>query len=253
MAKRLTERQLTLFTDCEELSDAAAWFVIEKGKESTQARGIYTLALSGGKSSRRLFELLAEGPDHTQMPWEKTHLFWGDERCVPPTDPESNFGNAEAVLLSKVALPSENIHPVPVDQIEPSQAALLYEKTLRDLFQPKPGEWPIFDLILLGLGEDGHTASLFPRSQALRETTRWVVATAGGRPNLPRVTFTIPLLNQARNILWVVVGAHKAAVLRDVLEGPPRTEDLPAQKISPVAGTSHWFIDKVAAQLLTIV
>jgi 6-phosphogluconolactonase len=177
-------------------------------------------------------------------------VFWGDERCVPADHPDSNFRQAFDLLLARVPLPPVNVYRVPTGSGDPTLAAAAYERTLRTFFRVPDGGWPVFDLVWLGLGADGHIASLFPHSEAIEETRRAVIATSGGQPNLPRVTLTLPVLNHAKHLVWLVAGAKKASIVREVLEGVERPEALPAQRVKLVHGTALWLIDRAAAGLL---
>jgi 6-phosphogluconolactonase len=215
-------------------------------QEAIGSRGRFSVALSGGSTPGRLYRLLAEEPYRTLVPWDRVHLFWGDERCVPLDDPESNYHLAAETLLSQVPIPPENIHRMP-GELEPSVAARAYDRILQDFFC---GPRPRFDLVLLGLGEDGHTASLFPDSPLLTEADRLVApaeALYQGRP-AQRITLTLPAINSARHVWFLVNGSAKAAVVRAVLDGPAR--QLPAQWIQPAAGQLTWLLDAAAARAL---
>lgn len=204
----------------------------------------FSVALSGGSTPRALYERLAAVEMAERIPWRKVHLFWGDERCVPPDHPESNYGLAAAALLSRVPLPTENIHRI-WGELPPAQAASLYEAELRAFF----GETPAFDLVFLGMGEDGHTASLFPDSPALKESTRWAVHVAHTAPPPPlvsRVTLTFSVLNAARRVVFLVSGAAKAARFAQVWRG----DDFPAAQIHPKNGELLWLVDCDAAAAL---
>jgi 6-phosphogluconolactonase len=194
-----------------------------------------------------MYRLLASPPALTEVPWEQTHLFWVDERCVPPSDPESNLGTAWRDLLRYLPLPPENIHFVRGD-FPPEEAADEYQMELIRFFQLGEGEFPIFDLIFLGMGKDGHTASLFPGQSALHEESRLVMAVKGGTPDVYRTTLTFPVLNRARRIVFLVAGMEKAEMVRALLEGAQ--PDLPAAKIKPLQGDVIWLLDQEAASLL---
>ncbi len=203
------------------------------------------VALAGGSTPRRLYELLAAPEFQGRIPWAKLHFFWGDERLVPPDHPESNYRLAREALLRHAPLPQENIHPVTV-QSSAEATALAYEQELRAHFRQRRGA-PAFDVILLGLGADGHTASLFPRAAPLAERERLVVAAYSPVGGPPRVTFTLPLINQARQILFLVAGEDKAAALRLAVEAPGT---LPAQQVAPGQGALVWLVDSAAASQL---
>jgi 6-phosphogluconolactonase len=191
--------------------------------------------------------MLAEKPFSSEVPWEKTDIFWVDERCLPTGDPASNFGVAGKDFLGKVPLPAEQVHAMP-GELQPDKGALRYQQELLDCFQPEIGQCPIFDLIFLGMGEDGHTASLFPGHDALDEDKRMVVAVKGGDPNVTRLTMTLSLLNRARQIVFLVSGKKKAGTLRTVFE--ERAIRLPVQRIRPLEGKVIWLLDSEAASLL---
>lgn len=237
--------QTAIVIDVNALADAAAEFFLAQARTSIQARGRFAIALSGGSTPRALYQRLANIP----LAWENIHLFWGDERCVPPDHAESNYRMSVESLLTRIRIPTENIHRIE-GELPPDEAAERYEKELRAFF----GNSPRFDLILLGLGDDGHTASLFPESPTLKESTRWAVAvehTTPPPPLVPRVTLTLPVINAARQIVFLVSGAGKAARLAEVLQPRPAAQPLPAQLIRPVNGDLLWLVDKPAAALLS--
>ena len=245
--------EIRIVPDLAALSREAARRFVGLAQQGVHERGRFTVALSGGTTVEPLHALLASEPSRHLMPWDQIHIFWGDERCLPVEHPENNFRMAHDALLSRVPIPTASIHRVPVEQGAPEAVALAYERTLRDFFALEEEKAvPEFDLICLGLGTDGHAASLFPRSDALRERHRWVVATAGGMPRRPRVSLTIPVLNRARHLVWLVAGSRKAAIVRSVLEGPASPDDLPAQQIRPIHTSPLWLIDRAAARLLTV-
>jgi 6-phosphogluconolactonase len=235
---------IRIFDDLETLSQGAAQLFAEQAVEAVADRGIFRTALSGGSTPRRTYEILALEPLRGRVPWTGVHIFWGDERCVPPDHPESNARMAREALLDLVPVPSENVHPVAGDK-EPQEAARMYESELREHFS---GAVPRFDLIFLGLGSDGHTASLFPCSPTLQERKRWVIEThkqTGG--GLPRVTLTLPVLNLARVVCFLVAGGNKAKALAEVTRGSTRPHPLPAQRVMPGRGELLWFVDREAA------
>jgi 6-phosphogluconolactonase len=235
-----------VFADVNELSLRAAEAVVRIINESVQANGTCSLALSGGSTPRTLYRLLSS-QFRDQIPWTKVHVFWGDERYVPPGDPQSNYRMAKETLLDRVASPAGNVHPMPTGVPDPDVAARDYEKTLRNYFSRK---WPHFDLVLLGLGDEGHTASLFPGSPALEETRRWVVAVkAPSEPPL-RLTLTLPALIEAANIYFLVAGPNKAQALYHVLTGSPDPKSYPASGIRRAGGTVIWWVDREAAALV---
>ncbi|GAB4486554.1 MAG: 6-phosphogluconolactonase [Anaerolineales bacterium] len=210
-------------------------------QQAEASPGKFSVALSGGSTPRALYERLSTTDLAERIPWPKIHLFWGDERCVPPDHPESNYGMTAGALLSRIPIPTENIHRIR-GELPPAEAASLYEAELRAFF----GETPAFDLIFLGIGEDGHTASLFPGSPALAETARWVVDVEHTTPPPPlvsRVTLTFGVLNAARRVVFLASGASKAAILAQVWQGV----NLPASQIGPTNGDLLWLVDQAAA------
>jgi 6-phosphogluconolactonase len=234
------------FADLNALSDAAARLFADQAEQASAARGRFSVALSGGSTPNRTYERLVQLPFRDRVPWSKVHFFWGDERCVPADDPRSNFRAARQAMLDHVPIPPEQIHPIPGVQ-EPRAAAEQYETLLRGFFGEGP---PRFDMVFLGLGENGHTASLFPGTPVLDERQRWVAEVYVAEEDLFRVTLTAPLLNQAAVVVFLVAGAAKAAVLRDVLEGPQDPSRLPAQLIRPTNGELRWLVDRAASRLL---
>ena len=203
-------------------------------------RGRFTLALAGGSTPRAAYDRLAT--HHRRLDWHHTHVFWGDERCVPPDDPRSNYRMAKEALLDRVPIPKAQIHRIR-GEAEPAQAAAEYQRELGGV----GAEAPALDLVLLGLGEDGHTASLFPGQPAVRETTHWALAVPDPEGKLWRVTLTPPVLNAARHVTFLVSGASKAARLRQVIEGPFTPALLPAQAVRPAHGQLTWMVDAAAA------
>jgi|YNPBryantNP2012_1023418.scaffolds.fasta_scaffold00749_16 6-phosphogluconolactonase len=236
------------FSDYGMMSTAAAHFITAVARRTCSLQDRWTLVLSGGTTPRRLYELLAS-PERTQeIPWKKTHVFWADERCVPPDHPESNYGGAYTMLLAKVGLPAENIHRIFGEAPDPEQEALRYEAEIRDFFQLRCSVqaegFPVFDLVLLGVGADGHTASLFPGTSALEENTRWVVAVRAPHGVLPerRITLTLPVLNSAKTVLFLVSGNHKTRVVQDMLSNQQNDHALlPAVRVA--AQKTVWFMD----------
>jgi 6-phosphogluconolactonase len=234
-------------SNLESLSLAAAALVAEVAEGSVRARGRFMFVLSGGRSPRMLYERLAQPPFSERMPWSRISLFWGDERCVPPDHPHSNFGLAREALLSKVPLPAANVYPIPVTVVPPEAAAAQYEESLRAFFQAEAGlRFPVFDLILLGLGEDGHTASLFAGDSALEEERRWTraVRVTTASPPVPRITLTLPVINRARTVLFLVSGARKKKVVDEILSEPEKASlRYPAARVRP-SGRLLWLIDE---------
>lgn len=229
------------FTDFEALSLEAAGFISQTANKGVAEKGLFTLALSGGSTPRRLYELLSSPPVGPEMPWPHIHFFWGDERCVPPDHPESNYGLAYQSLLSKIPLPEKNIHRIPVERGPGLWAAEEYEKEILGFFNsPRPS----FDLILLGVGKDGHTASLFPGDPALKEEDHLIayVPKPGLAPEFPRITMTLPLINQADGVLFLVSGAEKKEVIKAILQESDTGRDrYPAAQVKPKRKL-RWFI-----------
>jgi 6-phosphogluconolactonase len=242
-------RQVECFSDRGEMVRVEAERVVGQALHAIAQRGRFLLALSGEATPRPLYELLASRPFATRVDWPRVHVFWGDERCVRPDQPESNYRMAREALLDHVPLPPANVHRIRGED-EPAQAAAAYEELLGAFFGSREISPKVsFDLVLLGMGADGHTASLFPGSAAVRETHRWVVASPGPQPGSWRVSLTPVLLNAAANVTFLVSGADKAERLKDVLEdGQP--DPLPAQLIRPTRGALHWMIDAAAAARL---
>jgi len=237
-------------TTPQDLFQAAAEEVIGAATDAVAQRGRFTIALSGGSTPKNLYTLIAATASAT-LPWDQMFFFWGDERHVPLDDPESNYRMAKEALLSKVPIPPANIFPVPAENPDAAAAAQAYEQTLRKFFAPGPGEFPCFDLILLGIGADGHTASLFPETTALQEKSRLVVANWVEKLKTSRITFTLPLLNAARCVAFLVSGTDKAAVLHEVLEGNAPAEKYPSKLVRPSQGKLIWFVDRAAASELS--
>jgi 6-phosphogluconolactonase len=234
--------EVIVLPNLEAVSQAAA----ERFVHLAQTQSPFSVALAGGGTPRRLFELLATPPFSERIPWERVHVFWGDERCVPPDDPGSNYRMAREALLDHVPLPTDNIHRVH-GELDPETAAQAYATELHGFFG---AQWPVFDLILLGMGDDGHTASLFPGSDALREKTRPVIGVTAQYQDRParRVTLTPPAINAAREVMFLVVGASKAQTLQAVLKGAFQPHVLPAQIVQPTDGHLAWLVDGTAGR-----
>ena len=237
-------------TTPQELFEAVAEEVVRAANQAVAQRGRFTLSLSGGSTPKNLYTLLATNA-RTSLPWDRTYFFWSDERHVPPSDPESNYRMAEEAMLSKVPVAASNVFRVPTENPDAAAAAEAYEQTLRKFFTVEAGQLPRFDLILLGMGPDGHTASLFPETAALRERSRLVVANWVEKLKTSRITFTLPLLNAARCVAFLVSGTDKASVLHEVLEGNAPGEQYPAKLVHPADGKLIWFLDRAAASGLT--
>ncbi|MGA2401003.1 MAG: 6-phosphogluconolactonase [Syntrophobacteraceae bacterium] len=239
---------IRIYSDLESLSRGAAELFVTQAEAAFKARGRFSVALSGGSTPQKTYETLARAPLRDRIAWNHVHVFWGDERCVTPGDPRGNALSAERSLLGHVPVPAAQIHPIHCAE-SPEYAARQYEALLRSFFAGGP---PRFDLILLGLGENGHTASLFPDSSALREHERWAAEVYVAEQALYRVTLTPPLINQAASVAFIVSGASKAQVLKEVLEGPRDPMRLPAQLVQPElhGGDVYWLVDSEAASHL---
>lgn len=236
-----------VFPDAEEAARAAAGRFAACAAEAHAAREIFCVALVGGGTPRQLYRKFAEEPWRSQVDWRRVHFFWSDERAVPPGDPESNFGMAQREFLSRVAAPPENLHRMEAERPDAAAAARDYEAALRRWLPVNANGVPRFHLILLGIGHDGHTASLFPSSQALEEQSRWVVSTEV--PGIGRrMTLTLPVLNAAQRVLFLVTGEKKAEILAHIVSdsSPP----VPAQLVRPAEGERLFFVDAAAAGLL---
>lgn len=239
-----------IVADSEELAREGAGIFIARVQEALREKGTCTVVLAGGSTPRGLYSLLAGDESfRARVRWGKIDFFWGDERQVPPDHPESNFRMANEMLLSKVPVPADHVHRIRGEEPDARKAAEEYEEVLRSFFRPKPGEIPELDFILLGMGADGHTASLFPGTEALKERRRLVVANWIPGLNAHRVTLTPPLLNNAKYVLFLVTGEEKAETLRKVLE-EKTNEPLPAGLIRPTQGRCLWLADRSAAKLL---
>lgn len=232
--------------DLEALSLAAAELFATEARQAVLAHGRFTVALSGGITPRRTYELLAREPFIEQVPWQSTHIFWGDERCVPADDPRNNALMARQTLLDHVPVPPEQIHSMVCDS-SPLEAAAAYEKLLRSTFNSGSSR---FDLVLLGLGENGHTASLFPGTSVLEDQQRWVGEVYVADEGLHRLTLTAPAINQAALVVFLVAGSEKAPILRKVLQEAQDPRSIPAKLIKPVDGGLLWLVDRDAARLL---
>lgn len=243
-------KNLHVLPTADAVADRAAEMIIESAAAATRDRGRFVLALAGGSTPEKAYARLAQADYRDRIDWTKILVFMGDERFVPADDPRSNFGMARRALLEHVPIPAGNVFPVPTTLPTPDEAAAAYAATIAEaLGAPANGPAPKFDLILLGLGDDGHTASLFPGMPALHEMGRWVVASPPGvlPPPVDRVTFTYPVLNAALKVLFLVTGEKKAKMLREVLAGGP-AEVHPAAGVRPTDGELVWLADEPAAK-----
>ena len=240
--------ELRVVSSAEAVAQAAAELFVEICEQSIQARGRFRVALSGGSTPKRTYQLLASNALAQRVDWSHVDLFWGDERYVPHDDQNSNYRMTDEALLRHIQIPAANIHGVPTDVSPPEESAAAYETEIRNTFGDT-GSIPAFDLIYLGLGTNGHTASLFPHSATLLEDSRLVVADFVNEVNTWRISMTAPLLNHGRTVAFLVSGREKADVLRQVMLGPREPDRLPAQLIVP-DGKLLWLTDEAAASLL---
>ncbi len=232
-----------LSTTEEAAAQAKARFVADLAKECLASQGRFTIALSGGSTPRRLYQVLASPPFSKEMAWDRWQIFWSDERCVPPEHQDSNYRMAREELLDHVAIPGTNVHRMRGED-DPHEVAQAYETVVREVFQSPA---PSFDLILLGIGDDGHTASLFPGTLALGEQDRLVVDNWAPELQVHRITFTLPLINAAKVVAFLDTDETKAGVLRQVLEPAPGEDMPPAGLVRPSPGVVHWFLTTAAA------
>jgi 6-phosphogluconolactonase len=227
------------------LADAVARHIVTCAANAVATTGRFTIALSGGSTPKAAYSRLATRDSRLDLDWRVTHILWGDERCVPPDDPRSNYRMAKEALLDRVPIPARQIHRIRGEG-DPEKAASEYEREIRRLLGGRS-----LDLVLLGLGEDGHTASLFPGQPSVRETSRWVMAVPAPDGKLWRVTLTPVILNAAHNVTFIVSGTSKAARLQQIIEGPFTPDLLPAQAIHPTNGKLTWMVDEAAAGQLS--
>jgi 6-phosphogluconolactonase len=246
-----TTPEIQIVADADALYQAAAAELVRQASEAVKVKGACTVALSGGSTPKGLYGALANDPTwRGQVPWDNMHVFWGDERHVPPDHADSNYRLAHEAMLSKVPIPPANVHRIKSEHPDARQVAEDYEQELRAFFQVSAGQLPRFDVVFLGLGPEGHTASLFPGTKALHETRRLVVSTWVGKFFTERITLTAPALNNAAGVIFLVSGDDKALALKAVLEGYDEPEQLPAQLIRPAHGRLLWLVDRAAASLL---
>lgn len=242
---------IRILKSLEQVSATAAEEIIQCAASAVEKRGVFRIALSGGSTPKTLFTKLVSDQDFKkQMPWRSTHFFWSDERTVPPDHPDSNYRMAREAMFKHTDVSESQIHRIHAEVEDPNRAAEEYEKEIRQHFNVV-SDVPPFDLILLGMGPDGHTASLFPGTEALNEQRRLVVSNWVSKFNTHRITFTVPLINHAATVMFLVCGEDKAATLKAVLEGPYDPEVYPSQLIKP-DGDLIWFIDQAAGKLLEL-
>ncbi len=227
-----------------QLSETAAGFLADRIEKSASDR--FAVAFSGGSTPRGLFQTLARDPYFSMVPWEKLSIWWVDERCVSFDSPKSNYGNARHDLIRKIPAKQDRIHPMPADQ-DPAKGAAEYEATMMRWFGVKGGSFPVFGLIFLGVGEDGHVASLFPGDDVLYESKKWVTRVKGGTPRVDRLTMTLPVLNHAKDIVFMASGKQKAAVVQAAVH--PSGPRLPVHMIRPHSGRTTWIVDRDAIEL----
>ncbi len=246
--KEIRERgkRILVFETTGELERYCAETIIRVSNDEVRRKGVFSLVLSGGTTPRGIYQILASRGFRDRIPWKGVHLFWGDERCVAMDHPDSNFHMAYVNLISNVPIPEENIHRVRTE-LPPQRASALYEKEIRDFFG---GEDVAFDLVLLGLGRDGHTLSIFPFTEAVDVTDRLFVANYVETLDTYRLTMTYRAVNNARMVIFLVTGREKAEIVRDVLSSPVRKEKYPAQGVEPKTGNLLWLLDSGSGRLI---
>ncbi len=238
-----------IYADSDALARAAATELLRQAQRSVAERGLFTLSLAGGSTPRKLYTLLTTDPAFAEFPWKETHLFFGDERHVPPTHLDSNYLMVSSTLLASGKVPAANVHRVRAELPDPNMTAADYDVELRSFFNAtlRFNNCPRFDVILLGMGPDGHTASLFPESKALQEKERWVVANWVEKFKSYRITFTFPVLNAARSVMLLIAGQDKADMIHEVLVANKNRPIYPVQFVQPLDGTKTWMLDRAAA------
>ena len=236
---------IAIYPDTETLSQEAAQYIVRVAQEAIASHRRFTIALSGGSTPKKLYALLAEEPYRSQIDWSLVDIFWSDERCVPPSDSESNYLMAQQVLLSKIPIPANQVHRMPADQSDRDAASYAYTLEMQQTIGSE--SVPSFDLIQLGMGPEGHTASLFPGQASLHEQQRLVMPVTVPKPPPPRLTFTPRLLNAASHVLFLVTGAEKQDAVKAVLEGEFQPDEYPAQIVQPTKGEVTWMLDTSAA------
>jgi 6-phosphogluconolactonase len=246
------EREIRILPDGAAIARRAAQEFVQAAASAVRGRGSFNVALAGGSTPKALYNLLVNDPAlRSQLPWNKIHLFFGDERHVPPDHPDSNFRMATEAMISKSPLKPEQVTRIKGEYPDADQAALEYEKSLREYFRLKDGEYPRFDLLFAGMGNEGHTLSLFPGTKALHADGRMVVRNWVGKLYAERVTLTAPAASNSAEIIFMVTGADKAPALKSVLEGPFEPDQLPAQALQPKNGKLLWLVDVAAGSMLT--
>ncbi|WP_159790038.1 6-phosphogluconolactonase [Sodalinema gerasimenkoae] len=240
-------QHIEVLPDKTALVDRSVALIVEKIQTAIAQRGICTIALSGGSTPKPIYRAIA-GHD---LPWDKLHIFWGDERYVSPDHPDSNQLMARRTWLDQIPLPPGNIHPMPTGSQDPATDADLYDQQLRQFFNLESDQFPCFDIMLLGMGDDGHTASLFPHTEALEICDRRV--TVGNKDGEPRITLTVPVLNLSRTILFAIAGENKQAALAQVLGPEGDEQTYPSRLIQPVEGDIYWLLDAGAGANVTAI
>ena len=239
--------QITVKDTSIDLARTAADIFSMRANECVARKGHFFVAISGGTTPRLFHRMLVQEPYVSEIPWDKMHIFWVDERCVPENDAASNYGASKKDFLNRAPISKTQIYPMP-GRLSPEDGARKYQKALMEFFDLKYGQFPIFDLIFLGTGKDGHTASLFPGQKALDERERLVISVKGGDPYVSRLTMTFPVLNHAKRIIFMVSGKNKADIVKTILEF--HKARLPAQRIQPLNGTLTWLLDNESASML---
>jgi 6-phosphogluconolactonase len=240
--------EIIVTSDSRELAQAAVRIFVKAAKDSVARKGCFTVALSGGSTPRRMNRMLAQEPYRSSVAWGKTHIFWVDERCVSMDDQASNYGLVRKDFLDQVPIPVDHVHSMP-GEAAPEEGAKIYHDELETFFRSTKGEYPVFDLILLGIGTDGHTASLFPETPSAAMSKKWVIAVKGGTPDVYRLTLTYDVLNRAEKICFLVSGKNKAPIVKAIFED--EQAGLPAQKVQPLNGRLTWLMDRQASSLLS--
>ena len=246
------EREIRILSDGAAIAQRAAHEFVQAAASAVREKGAFSVALAGGSTPKALYNLLAtDAALRSQVPWDKMHLYFGDERHVGPEHPDSNFRMASEAMISKAPLKPEQVTRIKGEYPDTEQAALEYEKALRESFKLKDGEYPRFDLLLAGMGNEGHTLSLFPGTKALHANGRVVMRNWVGKLYTERITLTAPAASNAVRIMFMVTGADKALALKAVLEGPYEPEQLPAQSLQPKNGKLLWLVDMAAGGMLS--
>jgi 6-phosphogluconolactonase len=247
------EREIRILADGAAIAKRAAQEFVQAAASAVREKGSFNVALAGGSTPKALYSLLVNDPTlRSQVPWDKMHLFFGDERHVPPDHPDSNFRMATETMIAKSPMKPEQVTRIKGEYPDAGQAALEYEKALREYFKLKNGEYPRFDLVLVGMGNEGHTLSLFPGTKALHADGRIAVRNWVGKLYADRITLTAPAASNAARVMFMATGADKAPALKAVLEGPFEPEQLPAQLLEPKNGKLLWLVDTTAGSMLSI-